>query len=142
MRRTHRKWLILVTLLALLMPGLAEDAAPTEKLADGTLDGVWVVTLENSYNRKSITLRLTHKDDRLRGHMIGKGFREQPFDGRIEDDNKIFIWSTYRDRAGFTIDTSFRGSATADTMEGTSRFFDKPYNFTAEKVKDLEKEEG
>lgn len=140
MRRTHRHWLVLVTLLALLAPGLAEDA-PTEQLADGTMDGVWKITLENSYSRKTVTLRLTHKDGRLRGHMSGRGFREQTFDGRIEEDNKIFIWSTYKDRSGYTIDTSFRGTATADTMEGKSRFFDKPFNFTGEKVKELEKEE-
>lgn len=132
--KTLNSILLLVTLLTLMAaPALAEETAAT-KLPDGTLSGTWKAILENSYSRKQITLKLTHKDGRLRGHMIGKGFQEQKVDGRLNDDNSFHLWSTFYDRAGRSVDTTFKGNAKEGYLEGSSRFFDKPYNFTATPV--------
>ncbi len=102
------------------------------------LSGDWKVMLENSLSRKRITFRIEEKDHRLRGKVFSREYGTQDLDGRREEDGKVFFWWTVSDRAGHRTDSSFRGKLEGEAMVGKGRFFDKSYDFRAERVGDAE----
>lgn len=102
------------------------------------LSGDWKVMLENSLSRKRITFRIEEKDHRLRGKVFSREYGTQDLDGRREEDGKVFFWWTVSDRAGNTTDSSFRGKIEGEDMVGKGRFFDKSYDFRAQRAEDEE----
>ncbi len=123
--------LLLVIAFSCTSLALAETtSAATEPL---DLSGTWKVVLENSYTRKQITFRIEQKDGRMRGKMASKEIGSQDLDGRQAENGEILFWSTFRSREGISTETSFKGRMEGEAIVGKARFFEKPYNFRAER---------
>lgn len=89
--------------------------------------------LENSYHRKLVTFKIEQKDGRLRGKMLSKETGSQEIDGRQTPEGEVLFWSTFYSREGASMESSFKGRMEGDAIVGRARFFDKPYNFRAER---------
>lgn len=110
---------------------LAETTSAVAEPLD--LSGTWKVVLENSYTRKQITFRIEQKDGRMRGKMASKEIGAQDLDGRQDKSGEILFWSTFRSREGISTESSFKGRMEGEAIVGKARFFEKPYNFRAER---------
>lgn len=138
------KQILLLTGLFLLIacgPALSDEEKSAEEIYD--LSGRWKVLLSNSLSRKQVTFDIEQKDGRLRGDMSGSGVPAQKLDGRIEEDNRIFLWGTFRDRSGATYDYEFRGDVEGEPgkekLVGRSDFFRKRYDFVGVRAKKKKK---
>jgi hypothetical protein len=69
---------------------------------------------------------------------MGKGLPEQKLDGRFEDEERVILWGTHYDRAGRSSDYQFKGSIEgeqgSEKLTGRARFFEKSYDFEAERA--------
>lgn len=124
---------LLIILLLAAGPTLGEEAAVDSDAPQYDLTGRWKVLLSNSISRKQVTFDLAQADGRPRGKMLSKEMEEQDLDGRIDKDNKVFFWGTFRDRTGRSYEYEFKGKVEGEPGEekfrGRARYFNKSYDF-------------